>query len=144
VKLEYDLYRALPLGHSASVKPATEVYTIGTPLDAKLGQTVTKGVVSGYREEYGQRMIQSDVNILPGNSGGPLLDRNGNVVGIAVSGMSSLGVGVGVNYFVPIEDALEALRIRLATSSPFGCGESDCCFKCCFHSRLAPEQRGAA
>jgi hypothetical protein len=49
-----------------------------------------------------------------GNSGGPLLDRSGVVVGLSVSGFMLMpeGVGVGLNAFVPIEEALDALAIR--------------------------------
>lgn len=113
VKLEYDVYRALPLGHSSSVRPGSVVYAIGTPLLEKLGQTVTRGIVSGYREEYGRRMIQSDVNLQPGGSGGPLLNKVGAVVGVAVAGFAAPGgASLGINYFVPVEEALEALAIK--------------------------------
>ncbi len=114
IKLETDLYRYLALGESSSVRPGTEVFAIGTPLDGKLGQTVTKGVVSGYGEEEGLRILRSDVSVHQGNSGGPLLDRSGNVVGMSVSGflLMPAGVGVGLNSFIPIEEALEALGIR--------------------------------
>jgi S1-C subfamily serine protease len=113
VKLEYDLYKALPVGHSDSVQPGSEVFAIGTPFEEKLGQTVTKGIISGYREFYGQRVLQSDVNVHPGNSGGPLLNKGSVVVGIAVMGLIiEPGVGTGINYFVPIEHALDALGIK--------------------------------
>jgi len=114
IKLETDMYRYLPLGESSAVRPGSEVFAIGTPLDGKLGQTVTKGIVSGYGEEEGLRILRSDVSVHQGNSGGPLLDRSGNVVGMSVSGflLMPAGVGVGLNSFIPIEEALEALGIR--------------------------------
>ena len=113
VKLEEDVYRPLPLGDTSRIRPGTEVYAIGTPLTEELGQTVTRGIVSGYGEDEGQRVIRSDVGIHRGNSGGPLLTGSGQVVGIAVGGMIlPQGVGVGLNSFIPIEDAVRALGIE--------------------------------
>jgi len=114
IKLEADVYRSLPLGESSRVAPGSEVFAIGTPLDEERGQTVTKGILSGYGEEEGQRILRSDVAVHEGNSGGPLLDRSGAVVGMCVSGFLLMpeGVGVGLNSFIPIEDALAALGIR--------------------------------
>jgi serine protease Do len=114
VKLETDVYRPLALGDSGRVAPGSEVFAIGTPLDEERGQTVTKGILSGYGDDEGQRILRSDVAVHEGNSGGPLLDRSGAVVGMCVSGflLMPAGVGVGLNSFIPIEDALAALRIH--------------------------------
>lgn len=94
-------------------KPAvgTEVYALGSPLDEKLHSTLTRGIVSGIREENNKTFIQSDVNIRPGNSGGPLVDKRGNVVGIAVSGLVINNVSQGINFFIPIDDALKILGV---------------------------------
>ncbi len=114
IKLESDIYPFLPLGESDRVRPGAEVFAIGTPLAENLGQTVTKGVLSGYGEEDGLRILRSDVSVHRGNSGGPLLDRAGIVVGLTVSGFLIMpeGVGVGLNSFIPIEEALHALVIH--------------------------------
>jgi S1-C subfamily serine protease len=114
IKLESDVYKCLPLGESSRVQPGADVFAIGTPLAESFGQTVTRGVVSGYGEEDGLRILRSDVSVHRGNSGGPLLDRSGVVVGLSVSGFMLMpeGVGVGLNAFVPIEEALDALAIR--------------------------------
>lgn len=87
----------------------TDVYAIGSPLDEKLHSTVTRGIISGVREENKKMLIQSDVNIRPGNSGGPLVDKNGTVVGIAVSALVVNSVAQGINFFIPIDDALKSL-----------------------------------
>jgi len=114
VKLENDRYRPLPLGHTRVLRAGTDVFAIGTPLSEDFGQTVTKGIVSGFGDDDGQRMIRSDVGIHKGNSGGPLLVKSGEVVGIAVGGVILLptGVGVGLNSFIPIEEAIEVLGLR--------------------------------
>lgn len=87
----------------------SDVYAIGSPLDEKLYSTVTRGIVSGVRDENKKMLIQSDVNIRPGNSGGPLVDKNGAVVGIAVSSLVINSVAQGINFFIPIDDALKSL-----------------------------------
>ena len=118
IKLEKDIYPCLPIGESSRVQPGTEVFAIGTPLFESLGQTVTKGIVSGYGEEDGLRVLRSDVAVHRGNSGGPLLDRSGYVVGLSVSGFMLMpdGVGVGLNSFIPIEEALSTLVIEKSVS----------------------------
>jgi S1-C subfamily serine protease len=87
----------------------SDVYAIGTPLDEKFHSTVTRGVISGFREENKKMLIQSDVNIRPGNSGGPLVDKSGAVVGISVSGLVVNSAAQGINFFIPIDDALKSL-----------------------------------
>ncbi|MDG1074034.1 MAG: trypsin-like peptidase domain-containing protein [Methylophilaceae bacterium] len=88
----------------------SDVFAIGTPLDPTLFSTVSKGIVSGIRDESNKKFIQSDVNVLPGNSGGPLLDKNGTVVGITVSGLVVNNAPQGINYFIPIGEALASLN----------------------------------
>lgn len=88
-----------------------DVYAIGSPLDEKFHSTVTRGIISGFREENKKTLIQSDVNIRPGNSGGPLVDKNGAVVGISVSGLVVNSVFQGINFFIPIDDALKSLGV---------------------------------
>jgi S1-C subfamily serine protease len=114
IKLENDVYPYLPLGESSRVRPGTDVFAIGTPISENFAQTVTKGIVSGYGEEDGLRILRSDVSVHRGNSGGPLLDGSGVVVGLSVSGYMLMpeGVGVGLNAFIPIEEALDALAIE--------------------------------
>jgi serine protease Do len=91
-----------------------EVYAIGAPAKSRLQDTVTKGIVSAHRyiPDEKQWLIQSDVFIYGGNSGGPLIDAQGNIVGLTVSGWERGGVSLsGLNNFVPIADALEKLDI---------------------------------
>ena len=62
----------------------------------------------------GQAFIQSDVAVTHGNSGGPLLDEKGAIVGLSVLIYEPGGVSQNINFFVPIEEALKALAIRPA------------------------------
>jgi serine protease Do len=111
IKLEEGHLPAVAL-RPAEPGVGEEVYAVGSPLDEALHTTVTRGIVSGYREMDGQRYIQSDVNIQPGNSGGPLVDASGNVVGISVRGRMHEGTPVGINFFIPIGEALASVNVQ--------------------------------
>ncbi len=99
-----------------------DVITVGFPFE--IGPSVSAGVISGLRREYrtpeGERvlsnLIQFDAAANPGNSGGPLVTANGEVVGI-VTGIlnpSEHRVFIGIGFAVPIENAASA-----AGMSPF-------------------------
>lgn len=91
---------------------AEEVYAIGSPLYKDLSGTVTKGIVSKFLlNKRGLEDIQADVDIQGGNSGGPLLDANGNVVGITYAGIGVQKLSAGVNFFIPIHDGLKRLNV---------------------------------
>jgi serine protease Do len=91
------------------------VFAVGTPLEEKFQNTLTRGIVSASRTYDGLTFIQSDVVINSGNSGGPLIDEKGAVIGICVSGMDIGGAPVGINLFIPIDDALKALALTPAS-----------------------------
>ncbi|MCB1530283.1 MAG: trypsin-like peptidase domain-containing protein [Rhodospirillales bacterium] len=98
-------------------KVGEDIYAIGSPQYRQLQDTVTKGIVSSlrYDRREHQPYIQGDVTIHGGNSGGPLLDANGNIIGISVSGyIDREGKDLsGLNNFIPIGQALEKLGITL-------------------------------
>jgi serine protease Do len=89
------------------------VSAIGAPLHEDLSGTVTRGIVSANRIIDGYAFIQSDANINGGNSGGPLLDENGAVVGITVASVLTRDYGLpsGINIFIPIQDAIDFLNL---------------------------------
>jgi S1-C subfamily serine protease len=85
VEIDTPLAAALPLRTSLPAR-AEVVYAVGSPDDTGLAGTITRGIVSQIRtDERGLDWIQADVTIHPGSSGGPLLDANGNVIGIAAA-----------------------------------------------------------
>jgi len=89
-----------------------DVYVLGSPLGEKFNTSLTRGILSGYRTFEEKRFLQSDVAILPGNSGGPLLDAKGAAIGICVAGLGAKGLA-GMNFFIPIRDALSKLSIEV-------------------------------
>jgi S1-C subfamily serine protease len=108
VKIEGSLPKRFKL-ERATPSVGSDVYAIGSPLDEKFNSTVSRGIVSGMREEQQKRFIQSDVNVRPGNSGGPLVNKQGEVVGVTVSGLVINNDAQGINFFIPINDALQSM-----------------------------------
>ncbi|MCK6418956.1 MAG: trypsin-like peptidase domain-containing protein [Alphaproteobacteria bacterium] len=111
--------QALPI-RDAWPKVGEDIYAVGTPQDYRQMQdTVTKGIVSAHRYQMKflgtrQNFIQGDVEVHPGNSGGPLVDENGNIVGMTVGGYTDINDnGMGLNYFIPISEALDRLGVQL-------------------------------
>jgi S1-C subfamily serine protease len=98
-----DSLRTLPLGRSADVRPGDTAIAIGNPFG--LARTLTAGVVSAVGRRItapdGARIrdaIQTDAAVNPGNSGGPLLDERGRVIGVIAQSR-----GDGLSFAVPID-----------------------------------------
>ena len=95
-------------GNSAQARVGDWVVAIGNPFG--LGGTVTSGIVSAVYRNTGQggaydRYIQTDAAINRGNSGGPLFDMQGNVIGINNAIFSPSGGSVGIGFAIPAEIA---------------------------------------
>lgn len=105
----------LPSGSISNddLSSAQKVLAIGSPIDERLSGTVTQGIVSGTRLIDGLLYIQSDAAISSGNSGGPLINQKGEIVGISTAGIQSGGSQIGLNLFVPIQQALEYLGVDI-------------------------------
>lgn len=115
VSVEASGYRPIPI-RTEPLKITEDVYAIGSPLFQKLAGTVSKGVVSKFiPNRYGLEDIQADVDIHGGNSGGVLVDENGNAVGVTYAGIGGdeKQTSVGLNLFIPIVDALRMLNVEL-------------------------------
>ncbi|PZU49024.1 MAG: protease [Sphingomonas sp.] len=103
-------------GNSQAIRPGDWAIAIGNPFG--LSGTVTAGIVSAlHRGIQGggayDRYIQTDASINQGNSGGPLFDLNGNVIGVNTAIFSPTGGNVGVGFAIPAELAqpvIEQLR----------------------------------
>lgn len=93
---------------------SSDVYAVGSPLKEELSLTVTKGIVSAIRSDSasGNVFIQGDVAISPGNSGGPLFSKNGDLIGLSVAKYVGENAS-GLNLFIPIDEAFKHLNIKL-------------------------------
>ena len=105
IEIKGDGLKTLPLGDSAKLEVGEWVIAIGSPFG--LSQTLTVGVVSAKgRTSVGindyEDFIQTDAAINPGNSGGPLVNLDGQVVGINTAIFSRSGGYMGIGFAIPI------------------------------------------
>ncbi len=114
-------YEPLEFGHIGMVNRGDEIYAIGFPGFAEVltdlttavhtDSTITRGVVGRITTSDGVPVIQSDTTISWGNSGGPVVNRDGVVVGIVHRGLGFLVPG-GLNYAVQVDELTSFLRSR--------------------------------
>lgn len=106
VKIDARDLPRLPLGDSSKVRVGEWVLAIGSPFG--LENTVTAGIVSAKSRDTGDYLpfIQTDVAVNPGNSGGPLLNTAGQVVGINSQIFSRSGGYMGISFAIPIDEAM--------------------------------------
>jgi len=107
VKIEATKLPAVTIGEVSRLKVGEWVMAIGTPFG--LENTVTAGIVSAKARDTGEeiRFIQTDVAVNPGNSGGPLINMRGEVVGINSQILSRSGGFMGISLSIPIDDAMK-------------------------------------
>ena len=112
IKIDTDRpLNPLVLGDSDRLEVGDWVIAIGNPF--ALGNTVTAGIVSAKYRHIGagsyDNIIQTDASINPGNSGGPLLNTNGEVVGINTAIFSKSGGSIGIGFAIPVNMAKDLL-----------------------------------
>ena len=95
-----------------SIDVGEETFAMGTPYDIDLGASVTKGIISGKRKDGERTLIQTDVSISPGNSGGALVHTDGTLIGIVNEKVLGMGVE-GIGFAIPAHLIQEALMIQL-------------------------------
>ena len=114
LKIETEGLQAVTIGDSDAIEVGETVEAIGNPL-GELTFTMTAGYISALDREINTdgtpiNMLQTDAAINSGNSGGPLFDMNGNVIGITtakVSGETESGVTIeGIGFAIPINDVM--------------------------------------
>lgn len=111
----------LPVATAGSYQSGDEVIAIGTPIDIAFKHSVTKGIISATNRTVSvdndsgtstlYNLIQHDASINPGNSGGPLINTNGQVVGIntlKVTDAEGLGFAIPVDTFLPVIEKINA------------------------------------
>ena len=104
--------QTIPFGDSTKLKVGQKVIAIGNPYG--FDRTMTTGIISALGRPIKdsstnriiRNMIQTDTAINPGNSGGPLLDTNGNMIGINTIIYSNSGSSAGIGFSVPAETAI--------------------------------------
>ena len=127
IKINMKCINFVKLGDSDAVKVGETVYAIGNPIGFEFQKTVTSGIISALNrtilfkengenndskenEIYMSNLIQTDATINPGNSGGPLINNNGEIIGIntvKITTAEGIGFAVPVNVIKPIINKLE-------------------------------------
>lgn len=117
---------SVPLGNSNTIQVGEPVLAVGSPLG--LQGSVTTGVISSVRDDPaggGFKVLQTDATANPGNSGGPLVNRRGEVIGIItfkIGGSENLNFAMPVNYLRGLMESplsamtLEELRLKLSNA----------------------------
>jgi S1-C subfamily serine protease len=100
--------RPIPIGTSKDLQVGQGVFAIGNPFG--LDQTLTTGVISALGREIEsvtrrpiQGVIQTDAAVNPGNSGGPLLDSAGRLIGVNAAIYSPSGASAGIGFAIPVD-----------------------------------------
>lgn len=130
------------IGSSENSRLGDTTFAIGAPLDSEYSWTVTRGIVSGKdrlveisdstnsysADKWVMKVMQTDAAINSGNSGGPLANSNGEVIGITNIKLVSNGVE-GMGFAIPIEDAVkyaeDLINNKIITRPMLGIGTAD-------------------
>lgn len=111
-------FKTVDIGSTDALRVGDTTFTVGAPLDNVYSWTVTRGIISGkerlveisldssYNTDYIMNVLQTDAAVNSGNSGGPLCDSNGEVIGVISAKISASGVE-GMGFAIPVEVAIE-------------------------------------
>jgi S1-C subfamily serine protease len=111
LRINTDNLRYLMLGDSDTIRLAEPIRVVGYPLTDMLGESikVSSGEVSGVIDRKSNKMLQIDATVNPGNSGGPVVDSRGRVVGVASALLAGSDIA-SMGFAVPSADVAAMLR----------------------------------
>ncbi|WP_069130519.1 DegQ family serine endoprotease [Rhodohalobacter halophilus] len=115
LKIDHNNLSAIPLGDSDELRVGEMVLAIGSPLGNQFAHSVSMGIVSasgrsGLRLNDFENYIQTDAAINPGNSGGPLINVDGELIGINTAIASRSGGNQGLGFAIPINMARNVME----------------------------------
>ncbi len=120
IKINANHLPTVTLGNSSNLQVGQKVLAIGNPFG--LPGTMTRGIISSIRSVRDpgghvniENAIQTDAAINPGNSGGPLLNSQGQVIGIDSAIYGATGSNVGIGFAIPINEAKAVLKDLITT-----------------------------
>lgn len=111
LKIDKQETTSFKISYSKKIPLASDIFAVGTPKAEDLSQTVSKGIVSGFREtDQGSELIQIDASINSGNSGGAIINKEGLVLGVVSSKIFGFGVE-GIAFGIPSYEIIDRLKI---------------------------------
>ncbi|MFO7869249.1 MAG: trypsin-like peptidase domain-containing protein [Bacteroidales bacterium] len=110
LKIDAQIDKTFKLPTQKNYKNLEEVYAIGTPQSVELGQSVSTGIISSERNVNKNTYIQLNMSLNSGNSGGPLLNKSGDLNGVIVAKLFGFGVE-GISFAIPAYKITEYLNI---------------------------------
>lgn len=121
IKIDLPGLRAATLGNSDEIQVGDWVLAIGSPFG--LDQTVTAGIISGKNRVQQiiddgngfEDFLQTDAAVNPGNSGGPLVNLRGELIGINTAILSRTGANAGISFAIPVSLARPVLNSIIET-----------------------------
>ena len=111
IKVNQEFSKAFTIPESKNYSIGDDIFVIGTPKSIQLGQSLSKGIVSGIRSSQGINYIQVDASVNGGNSGGAIVNKNGILIGIVNSKIFGTGVE-GLGFGSPANEINNSLQIK--------------------------------
>ncbi|MCX6208551.1 MAG: trypsin-like peptidase domain-containing protein [Bacteroidetes bacterium] len=109
IDTKFDKCFAIPT--SKEFQPLEEVFAMGAPKSVELGQSASKGIISSERNVNNVSLIQTNISINGGNSGGPMFNKDGKLYGIVTAKLFGLGVE-GIAFAIPAYKIKDYLNIE--------------------------------
>lgn len=103
LKIDKKFERSFILNNENKIEIMSDVFTIGAPKSIELGQTISSGIISSFRDVNKNKILQLGMSVNSGNSGGAVFDQNGNLHGVVVSkliGENTEGVGFAIPSYL--------------------------------------------
>ena len=110
LEVDRDFKHSYILPEKKAYDVGQEVYAVGTPTSPELGQTLNKGIISGVRKQDHITWIQTDVSVNPGSSGGALVNKEGELIGLVNSKVMGLGIE-GLSFCIPAEKIRKLISV---------------------------------
>lgn len=110
IKVDLANKYAFTLPTEKNYEIGQDIFAIGTPKSVELGQSLSKGIISGFRKHEQNQIIQTDASVNGGNSGGALVNKDGAFIGVVNAKVFGVGVE-GLGFSIPAETIFKDLNI---------------------------------
>ncbi len=111
LKVDNKFEKCFAVPSQKNFTPLEEIYVMGAPKSIELGQSASKGIISSERNINNVNVIQTNISVSPGNSGGPMFNKDGKLYGVVVSKLVG-AFAEGVAFCIPAYRITEYLNIE--------------------------------